>query len=266
MTGAATGGEAATPAAPLLTERRGQVLVVTLNRPEARNAVDLRVAEGVAAALDALDADPDLRVGVLTGAGGTFSAGMDLKAFLRGELPVIEDRGFAGITNRAARKPLIAAVEGFAYGGGFEIVLSCDLVAAADDARFGIPEARRGLIAGAGGLIRLPKRLPYHVAMELALTGEPLTAGRAADLGLVNRLARPGGALDAALALADQVIRCAPLACAASKTIINGTGDWTEEEAWVRQSELAAKVLTSADAREGARAFAERRDPVWCGA
>jgi enoyl-CoA hydratase len=253
-------------AAPLLTERRGQVLVVTLNRPEARNAVDRRVAEGIGEALDQLDADAGLRVGVLTGAGGAFSAGMDLKAFLRGEVPVVEGRGFAGITNRAARKPLIAAVEGFAFGGGLEIAISCDLIVAASDARFGIPEAKVGLIAGAGGLIRLPKRLPYHVAMELALTGEPLDAPRAARLGLVNRLAEPGAALDEALALAAKVLRCAPLACEASKRIVNGTGDWTEEEAWAHQSEIAAQLFTSADATEGARAFAEKRDPVWRGA
>jgi enoyl-CoA hydratase len=254
------------PPAPLLVERRDQVIVVTLNRPQVRNAVDRRVAEGMAAALEELDADPEARVGVITGAGGTFSAGMDLKAFLRGEVPVVEERGFAGIAGKSARKPLIAAVEGFAYGGGFEIALACDLIVAAADARFGIPEARRGLIAGAGGLIRLPRRLPYHVAMELALTGEPLVARRAAELGLVNRVAEPGGALEAAVELAGQVVRCAPLACEASKRIIGGVADWTEEQAWARQAEIAGSLFASADAREGAQAFAEKRDPVWRGA
>src|SRR5919197_5730475 len=181
----------------ILTERRDGVLLITINRPEARNAVNLAVAEGIAAALDELDADDALQIGVLTGAGGGFCAGMDLKAFVAGERPWVGDRGFAGIVQRASRKPLIAAIEGFAVAGGFEIALSCDLIVAARDARIGIPEAKRGLVAAAGALIRLPQRLPYGIAMELALTGDTITAERAADLGVVNRVAEVGGALDA---------------------------------------------------------------------
>jgi enoyl-CoA hydratase len=251
--------------APVLVERRGQVHVLTINRPEARNAVDLAVAQGIAAALDELDASAELRVAVLTGAGGSFSAGMDLKAFLRGELPVAGDRGFAGITRRAARKPLLAAVEGAALGGGLEIVLACDLVVASATASFGLPEVRRALIAGAGALIRLPRRLPYHVAMELALTGEPLPAERAAALGLVNRLVEPGRALEAALELAALVVCGGPLACEASKRVLAGTVYASEAEAWRQQDQLVAEVAASHDAREGARAFAEKRAPVWQG-
>jgi enoyl-CoA hydratase len=202
---------------------------------------------------------------VLTGAGGSFSAGMDLKAFLRGELPVAGDRGFAGITRRAARKPLLAAVEGPALGGGLEIVLACDLVVASATASFGLPEVRRALIAGAGALVRLPRRLPFHLAMELALTGEPLAAERAAALGLVNRLVAPGRALEAALELAALVVRGGPLACEASKRILASTVSAGEAEAWRLQDELVAQVATSHDAREGASAFAEKRAPVWQG-
>jgi enoyl-CoA hydratase len=250
---------------PVLTERRGGVLVVTLNRPQARNAVNLAVAQAVAAALDELDRDGDLRAGVITGAGGTFSAGMDLKAFVAGERPYVEGRGSGGIVQAPPRKPLVAAVEGHAVALGFEIVLACDLVAAARDARFGLPEVRRSLVAVAGGLIRLPRRIPYHVAMELALTGEFIDAQRAHALGIVNRLAEPGAALDAALALADAVARNGPLAVEASKRIVRGATEWTEQEAWERQGEIAGPVFTSEDAREGATAFAEKREPVWKG-
>src|SRR5438067_6316576 len=202
---------------PVLTERRDGVLVVTLNRPEARNAVDLATAEAVAAALDELDGDAELRAGILTGAGGTFSAGMDLKAFVRGERPYVEGRGSGGIVEGPPRKPLVAAVEGYAVALGFEIVLACDRVAAARDARFGLPEVKRSLVAVAGGLIRLPRRIPYHVAMELALTGNFVDAERAHALGVVNRLAEPGGAVEAALELAGAVARNGPLAVEASK-------------------------------------------------
>jgi enoyl-CoA hydratase len=249
----------------VLTERRDRVLLIKLNRPEARNAVNGGVAEGIAAALDELDADDELRVGVLTGEGGFFSAGMDLKAFVKGERPYVGDRGFAGITQRAAKKPLIAAVEGFALAGGFEIALSCDLIVAARDARFGIPEVKRSLVAAAGALIRLPKRIPYHQAMELALTGEPIGAERAAELGIVNRLAEPGHAVEAALELAGAITKNAPLALIASKEIVRNAPDWTEEEAWAKQGEIAGPVFGSEDAREGATAFAEKRDPVWRG-
>ncbi len=248
---------------PVLVAARGGVLEITLNRPQARNAVDRAVAEGVAAALEALDADDGLRIGILTGAGGTFCSGMDLKAFVAGERPWVGDRGFAGIAQRASRKPLVAAVEGYALAGGFEVALACDLIVAARDARFGIPEVKRGLVAAAGGLIRLPKRIPYHLAMELALTGDPVTAERAAQLGIVNRLAEPGGALDDARELAAIVVRNAPLALQASKAVLQRAQEWTEEEAWAKQGEIAGPVFGSEDAQEGARAFAEKREPVW---
>src|SRR4051812_22333005 len=249
----------------VLTERRDNVLVITLNRPEARNAVNLQLAEGIAAGLDELDADDGLSVGVLTGTGGFFCAGMDLKAFATGERPWVGDRGFAGIVQRASEKSLIAAIEGFAVAGGFEIALACDLIVAARDARVGIPEAKRSLVAAAGALIRLPKRIPYHVAMELALTGDTIDAERAHDLGIVNRLTEPGAAVDGALELAAAIAKNGPLALEASKKIVSNAPDWTEAEAWQKQGELAGPVFASEDAREGAVAFAEKREPVWKG-
>ena len=249
----------------ILTDERDSILIITINRPNARNAVNGEVANGMAEALDRLDAEDDLRVGIVTGAGGYFSAGMDLKAFVRGQSPYAGDRGFAGITQRAAKKPLIAAVEGFALAGGFEIALSCDLIVASRDARFGIPEVTRSLVAAAGALMRLPKRVPYHLAMELALTGDPISAERAHDIGVVNRLAEPGSALDTAVELANQIVKNAPLAVIASKAIIQRAVDWTEEEGWARQGEISGPVFTSEDAREGATAFAEKREPVWQG-
>jgi enoyl-CoA hydratase len=249
----------------VLTERRDGVLVITLNRPDARNAVNAALAEGVGAALDELDADDELRVGVLTGAGKGFSSGMDLKAFVAGESPYVEGRGFAGITRHSSRKPLIAAIEGFAVAGGFEVALSCDLIVASKGARLGIPEVKRSLVAAAGALFRLPRRIPYHLAMELALTGDPIDAERGHQLGLVNRLAEPGGALDAALELAGDIVKNGPLALIAAKEIVQGSRDWTEEESWEKQGPIAGPVMGSEDAREGAIAFAEKRDPVWKG-
>jgi enoyl-CoA hydratase len=249
----------------VLTERRGRVLVITLNRPEARNAVNLALAEGVAAALDELDADDSLTVGVLTGAGRGFSAGMDLKAFVRGESPYVGDRGFAGITQRASEKPLIAAIEGFAVAGGLEVALSCDLLVAARDAKLGIPEVKRSLVAAGGALLRLPRRIPYHVAMELALTGDPISAERAYEVGLVNRICESGQALETALGLAAAVTPNAPLALRASKQILQRQADWSADEAWAKQGEISGPVFTSDDAREGATAFAEKREPVWTG-
>ena len=249
----------------VFTERRDGVLVITLNRPDARNAVNAALAEGVGAALDELDADDELRVGVLTGAGKGFSSGMDLKAFVAGESPYVEGRGFAGVTQRSSRKPLIAAIEGFAVAGGFEVALSCDLIVASKGARLGIPEVKRSLVAAAGALFRLPRRIPYHLAMELALTGDPIDAERGHQLGLVNRLAEPGGALDAALELAGDIVKNGPLALIASKEIVQGSRDWTEEESWEKQGPIAGPVMGSEDAREGAIAFAEKRDPVWKG-
>jgi enoyl-CoA hydratase len=249
----------------VLTERRAGVLLITLNRPEARNAVNVAVAEGVAAAVDALDADDAVSVGVLTGAGGAFCAGMDLKAFVAGEQPFIEGRGFAGIVQRPPRKPLIAAIEGFAVAGGLEVALACDLIVAARGAKLGVPEVKRSLVAAGGALRRLPERVPYGVAMELALTGDPITAERAAELGLVNRLAEPGGAVDAALELAAAIAANGPLAVAATKAVLRVQRDWDEDEFWARQGELVAPVFGSDDAREGATAFAEKRPPRWTG-
>ncbi|HET8756106.1 MAG TPA: crotonase/enoyl-CoA hydratase family protein [Solirubrobacteraceae bacterium] len=240
----------------------GSVLVITIDRPEVRNAVNRAVADGIAAALDRLDADADLRAGVLTGAGGTFSAGMDLKAFAAGEeRPHAPGRGFAGIVEGPPRKPIIAAVEGWALAGGFEVALACDLIVAARDARFGIPEVKRGLIAAGGGLIRLPRRIPYHVAMELALTGDPIGAERAYELGIASRLTEPGGALAAALELAATIAANGPLAVAATKQILIAD----EAADWDRMRAIAPAIMESEDAREGARAFAEKRAPVWRG-
>ncbi|MHB8657048.1 MAG: crotonase/enoyl-CoA hydratase family protein [Solirubrobacteraceae bacterium] len=246
-------------------ERRGRVLVITMNRPEQRNAVNAAVASGIAAALDELDGDPALSLGVLTGAGRGFCSGMDLKAFVAGERPHVEDRGFAGITRRSADKPLIAAIEGFAVAGGLEVALACDLIVAGRGARLGIPEVKRSLVAAGGGLLRLPRMLPRNVAMELALTGEPITAERAHELGLVNRLADPGHALTVALELAETIAANGPLALAATKRIMVESVDWPESEFFDRQSEIATPVMSSEDAREGARAFTEKRAPVWQG-
>jgi enoyl-CoA hydratase len=249
----------------VLTERRDAVLVITLNRPEVRNAVDNALARGLAAALEALDADPGLAVGVLTGAGRGFCSGMDLKAFVAGEDPWVEGRGFAGIVERSAEKPLIAAVEGFAVAGGLEVALACDLLVAARGARLGLPEVKRALVATGGGLRRLPRQVSLNVAMELALTGELLPAERAHALGLVNRLAEPGEALAEALALAREIAANGPLALVATKRILREQCDWSDAEFWTRQHDVARAAMESEDAREGAIAFAEKRAPVWHG-
>jgi enoyl-CoA hydratase len=249
----------------VIAEHRDSVLVITLNRPDARNAVNGALAAGVAAALDELDADGDLRVGVLTGAGKGFSAGMDLRAFVAGESSQVPGRGFAGITVRSSAKPLIAAIEGFAVAGGLEIALSCDLIVAARGARLGIPEVKRGLVAAAGALLRLPVRIPYQVAMELALTGEPISAERAYELGLVNRLADPGGALACAIELAQQIVANGPLALVASKRILQDQAGWDPAEAWELQRAITDPIMRSADAREGSLAFVEKRPAQWRG-
>ena len=249
----------------VLTERRGRTLLITLNRPDARNAVNAALAQGMAAALDELDGEDDLSVGVLTGAGKGFSAGMDLKAFVAGESAWVEGRGFAGIVQGPPRKPLIAAVEGFAVAGGLEVALSCDLIVAASGAKLGIPEVKRSLVAAGGALLRLPRRIPYHVAMELALTGDPITAERGYELGLVNRVADAGATVDVALELAGAIEVNAPLALMASKQILIESPDWSLDEEFDRQAAISGPVFTSEDAREGATAFAEKRDPVWKG-
>jgi enoyl-CoA hydratase len=249
----------------VLTERTGGVLVITLNRPAARNAINAALANGVAAALDELEQDRGLTVGVLTGAGGSFSAGMDLKAFLAGESPLVGDRGLAGITARPPSKPIIAAVEGYALAGGCEVALACDMIVAARDAKFGLPETKRSLVAGAGGLFRLPQRIPRSIAMEYALTGAHFSAEQAHGWGMVNRLTEPGGARAGALALAAEIAANGPLAVRATKQIVAEAADWPAEERWQRQERLMRPVFTSADAREGAQAFAEKRAPVWRG-
>lgn len=249
----------------VLVEYADRIAVVTINRPQARNAVNHAVSALIAEALDELDRRDDLTVGIIAGAGGTFSSGMDLKAFLAGENVAVEGRGFAGFTQALPRKPLIAAVEGWALAGGCEIALACDLIVAANDARFGIPEVKRGLVAGAGGLIRLPRRIPAGIAMELALTGDPLPATDAYRLGLVNTLTEPGGALDGARALAARIAANGPLAVTTTKQIITQQHDWDMAEAWAKQAPMVRPVFTSEDAREGARAFAEKRPPVWKG-
>ncbi len=249
----------------VLTEAADGIGLITINRPQARNAVNGEVARGIAAAIDDFDARGDVRVLVLTGAGGSFCAGMDLKGFLAGDAPVAPGRGFAGITERPPVKPVIAAVEGYALAGGFEIVLACDLVVASEEARFGLPEVRRGLVAGAGGLLRLARRIPYHLAMEIVLTGEYVPAARLADAGLVNRLAAPGQALAEARELAALVAQGAPLALAASKRVVVESADWDSHEAFARQGDIISPIFGSADAMEGAVAFAEKRAPVWRG-
>jgi enoyl-CoA hydratase len=257
--------EPAVSSEPVAAERRGSVLVITLNRPEVRNSVNAALAAGVAGALDELDGDESLLVGVVTGAGGFFSAGMDLGAFVKGESPWFGDRGFAGITQRAARKPLIAAIEGFAVAGGMEIALACDLIVAAKGAKLGIPEAKRSLVAAGGALLRLPRRMPYHAVMELALTGDTLLAERFHEFGLVNRLAEPGSAVDVALELAGRLAENGPLALAASKRILQEQFDWSSSEMWEKQAVISGPVFASEDAKEGANAFKEKRAPVWQG-
>lgn len=241
------------------TERVGSALLVTIDRPQARNAVDAAVAGELAAALDELEAAPELRVGVLTGAGGTFSAGMDLKAALRGESPEVGGRGFGGLTEAELTNPLIAAVEGFAMGGGFELALGCDLIVAAEDAQFGLPECKRGLIAAGGGVVRLPQRIPHHLAMELLLTGEPIDGRRAGELGLANRVVANGEAAAVALQLAAKIAENAPLALAAVKAVVRSADPWAAQRTEI------AKLMTTADVREGMTAFAERRAPQWTG-
>ncbi|MCB0930345.1 MAG: crotonase/enoyl-CoA hydratase family protein [Mycobacterium sp.] len=248
----------------VLTERRGRILIITINRPEAKNSVNAAVSHGLAAATDQLDDDPALSVGILTGAGGSFCAGMDLKAFARGENVVVKGRGL-GFTERPPVKPIIAAVEGFALAGGTELALATDLIVAAKNSAFGIPEVKRGLVAAGGGLLRLPQRIPYQIAMELALTGDNLPAERAHELGLVNLLAEPGQALEAAIGLAERITANGPLAVAATKRVITASRGWSPEDQWREQLKIIMPVFASKDAREGAVAFAEKRVPNWTG-
>ena len=245
----------------MLTERRGRVLVITLNRPEAMNAINGALSEGLRSAVQELDSDSGLTAGVVTGAGKGFCSGMDLKAFSRGEDigPMLE------FVQNGAAKPLVGAIEGFALAGGLELALSCDLLVAARGAKLGIPEVGVGLFAAGAGLFRLPGRVGYGTAMEMAITGDPITAEEAADHGLVSRLTEPGEALSAALVLAERIARNAPLAVAASKQLIRATQGATEEELWKLQRPHMATVWKSGDAKEGPRAFAEKRPPEWTG-
>jgi enoyl-CoA hydratase len=254
-----------TQAKTVLVETDGPILIVTIDRPQARNAIDRATSQTIADAIDRLDVDPQLAVGIVTGAGGHFSSGMDLKAFLAGERVELDGRGLAGIIETPPAKPLIAAVEGYALAGGCEIALACDLIVASSDAHFGIPEVKTGLIAGSGGLIRLPQRVPRQIAMEYALTGRMMTGTEAHRFGLVNRLTEPGMALDAARELAREIAANAPISVAMSKRIVNEAGDWPAEEVWTRQRALLEEIIATEDAREGARAFSEKRRPHWQG-
>ena len=248
-------------------ERRDHIAVVTLNRPEARNAISPEVSQTMVTVLDEIEADPALRAVVLTGRGEVFSAGADLKVVAQGKANDIArgKGGFAGIVTRDFPKPIIAAVNGPALAGGFEIVLSCDLVVASTEARFGIPEVKRSLVAAAGGLFRLPRALPKMVAMELALTGDPIDAQRAYELGFVNRLCEPAALIDTAIALAEQITANAPLAVRASRQIVLDGMLAADDDAWRITNEAFAAVASSEDFAEGPRAFIEKRAPQWKG-
>ena len=249
----------------VLTDVADGVMTITINRPAAKNAVNKDVAVGIAAALDQLDADDNTHVVILTGAGGTFCSGMDLKAFVTGETPYVEGRGFAGMVQRSTDKPLIAAVEGYALAGGCELAITCDLIVAADNSKFGIPEVKRGLAAAAGGLVRLPRQIPSRVALEMALTGDFMDADRALSLGLINQVAPAGEALAHAKALAAKIAENGPLAVKRSKQVIKESIDWSQDEMFEKQQEIVNPVFSSEDAIEGATAFAEKRKPNWKG-
>lgn len=246
---------------------QGRVAVITIDRPEARNAVDGDVATGIEAALDRLEADEECWIGVIAGNGPVFSAGADLRAVSAGRADSLSTArgGFAGIVQRERTKPLIAAVEGPALAGGFEIVLACDLVVAATSASFGLPEVKRSLVAASGGLFRLPRAVPRIIAMELVLTGDPMDATRAYALGLVNQLVEPGSALDAARALADRIGANAPIAVRESRrALLAGVGA-DDEDAWRTSRRAMATVMATEDFAEGPKAFVEKRPPRWQG-
>jgi len=246
----------------VLVERRGRVMIITLNRPEAMNAINGALSHGLMNAINTLDEDETLTAGVITGAGRGFCAGMDLKAFARGE-----DIGPLGtFVRQGSQKPLIGAIEGFALAGGCEIALTCDLLVGSKSAKIGIREVKVGLFAAAGGVFRLPNRVGFAKAMEMALTGEPITGQEALDVGMLSELTEEGGALDAAVALAERIAANAPLAVAASKTLVRAASQGLDEDSlWEMQVPLQQKVFSSNDAKEGPVAFAEKREPNWTG-
>ncbi len=246
-------------------EQEGKLLVITLCRPAVRNAIDRATSQALADAMDRLDSDDTVTVGILTGEGGHFCSGMDLKAFVKGERIELPGRGLGGIIETPPQKPVIAAVEGFALAGGFEIALACDLIVAADNAQFGLPEVKRGLIAGSGGLIRLPQRIPRQIAMQYALTGDMMSANEARQWGLVNLLTLPGEALSGAKTLAHKIAANAPMAVSVSKQVVSDSLHWPTDERWQRQNALLESIIHSNDAREGATAFSEKRSPIWTG-
>ncbi|MFW0797794.1 crotonase/enoyl-CoA hydratase family protein [Gordonia sp. CPCC 205515] len=248
----------------ITVDRDGDVLIITIDRPARRNAFDGALARQMEAAIDGFDAG-DARVGIITAIGPTFSSGQDLKAAAVGDLGVTKRRGAFGVMGSPPTKPLIAALEGDALGGGLELCLACDLIVASESVSMGLPEAARGLIAGGGGLFRLPKRIPFNVAMELVLTGESLPASEFHRLGLVNRLTKPGEALSEALTLAKKITACGPVSVAAAKQIVHQSWTWEDERAWDNQSEYVQQVMKSVDLREGLQAFAEKRAPQWKG-
>lgn len=247
----------------VLTRRDGRALVITLNRPEKLNAVNGAVARGISAAMDALDEDPSLVVGVIHGAGRAFCAGNDLSAVGTGVDVPITERGFAGIAERPSRKPLIAAVEGYAAGGGFEIALACDMIVAGRSAKLMLPEVTRGLLAGGGGIMRLSRRAPRNLAAEALFTGDPVDAETLRAWGVVNRVTDDGGALEGALELAGRIAANSPVAVTATKRILDEWESWPVGEAFARQRPLVQEVTQHPDAREGARAFLEKRAPQW---
>ena len=249
----------------VLVEHEDGMVIITINRPSARNAVNRAVSYGVCEAVDEMDRRDDLHLAILTGAGGNFCSGMDLKAFARGEVTRVEGRGILGIAMTPPRKPLIAAVEGFALAGGFESALACDLLVASRTAQFGLPEVKRGLAAAAGGLLRLPRLIPQRIAMEIALTGDMISAERLERYGLINALVEPGTALAEAKRLGRAILVNAPLSVAASKRVIVEQRDWSIGDMFARQESITGSVLKSNDAREGAIAFAERRPAKWTG-
>jgi enoyl-CoA hydratase len=244
----------------------GHVAVITINRPEAKNAMNGAVATGLGEAYAEIVANPEIRVGILTGAGGTFCSGMDLKAFIAGEKIDASGVPFGGVDNRVVTKPMIAAVEGYALAGGFELALTCDMIIASRAAKFGLPEVKRGLVAAGGGLVKMPRQAPYRIAMEMALTGDAYDAELMLSYGVINKVTEPGEALNAALELANKIAENGPLALAATKRIITMSLDWPNSQSYDLQRGFTAPVFQSADAREGATAFAEKRKPNWTGA